>query len=475
MTEIKNWIEKNLLQVNWINPLTFTLDGKTYLYLKDRKELVNYDFQLILQNQEIDILKQIDYDFFVFKFGERFYYSPVSDDEVHLNDFRYIGESKEPYSDPFLGIHGSYELCSGSRHYSDWVKKAKFLGMDCLGLCDRNTLGGTLIFQKECKKEGIKSILGETVSVRNAFNEIFDIKLYAKNKKGWNNLLHINKKINVDNYQLKLIEEKDLFERAGELVCVIPPKTILTKKLVSDYKKHFKSLYYQFDPVAYVSMDEDRKHLIRLKKYMYEYMSDLPPVIISDAYYLEKEDSRIKNKLTSIGKTDSDFLSNDQFFKPTSLVMEQIIPLFEENGGMLEDLILQSTENLQYIKDECNYSIQTGTFHLPKYEMTAAESEKFQTNEDLFFDLISEGIAKKIKGDNLDEILERIETETEVIKRGGFIDYFLILWDIIKWCKRENILVGPGRGSSAGSMVAYLMDITKVDPIKYTLLFERGS
>src|SRR6202012_1897180 len=145
-------------------------------------KLFDDNFHLILSPEEADIVsnEKFDIQYFLFKFGERWYYCDDWENPI-LNEFKYIGKAKveeAPY--PFLGIHGGYDLCNGSRVYKDWCKKAEFLGIDTLGICEENTLAGTLDFQIACKEAKIKSIIGETVLVKGKNN--FFVKLYAKNE-----------------------------------------------------------------------------------------------------------------------------------------------------------------------------------------------------------------------------------------------------------------------------------------------------
>jgi DNA polymerase-3 subunit alpha len=132
-------------------------------------------------------------------------------------------------------------------------------------------------------------------------------------------------------------------------------------------------------------------------------------------------------------------------------------------------------ENLNKVCSEINFNIPTGVFRLPEYEMTEEESKLYSISEDLFYELINRGFEEKISGKVKNEAIyfERLQEEIDVIKRGGFISYFLILRDIINWCATQGIWVGMGRGSAAGSLVSYLLGIVKIDPIHYKLLFSR--
>ena len=194
-------------------------------------------------------------------------------------------------------------------------------------------------------------------------------------------------------------------------------------------------------------------------------------MLITDAYYLDKGHAHIKKKLNSIGKTHS-HNSNDQYFKNSDESFEELFSVtndFEKT----EKLFRLFRANTIALVAKVDFHIKIKEeFYLPEYSMTEEESDHYENNEEYFWSMIETGI--KMKGvDPTDEVYKRIETEMAVIMKGGFIDYFMILADIIFWAKSQGILIGIARGSVGGSLIAYLVDITSINPLEHGLMFER--
>jgi len=489
--ELKLWCLENHLILSEIEDALYLIKGTGhFLFVNPTpRKLVGEGFSLILSEEQENRLSKGDIEYVLFQFGGRFYYSPVKvtkreDVEVELgfNDFKNLGEADQvlDYEFVHLGVHTEYEMMNGTHSAKDWAKRAKFLKYEHLGICDRNTLAGVLLFQKACTDEGIKPILGETISVLYKKDEIYDLKLFVVNSKGWRNLLHINKYINVEN-DGKYIKEKELLKHCKGLVCVLDRESIVNKvnlatakKYIRLYKKLFEDVYYQFDTVMFNNLLYDKPHLESQKRYLNDLSDIVEPVLLNDSYYLDKEQSRMRAALNKIdGKAQPD--STDQYFKILDESEERIRELFPEDkvfpGGYdYYGFLSIAIENSVKIAEKCEFIIPTGTHRLPKFPYKG-------DNGELFRDLLAEGWQKKIDGviedDRLEEYFDRMETEMTVIMNAGFVDYFLIMWDIIKWAKEQGIIVGNARGSVAGSLVSYLLDITTVDPIPYNLLFER--
>lgn len=470
--DLNEWIESNSLQAKIIdNNKGCVIPGfGTFLIVSHKNgKLFDDQFNVLLDDIEYKLFSK--YDYLLFSFGQRWYYSPK--EQIELNIFKYIGAANlEIPCSSFIGVHGGYELLNGSRLYSDWCKKAKFLGISKLGIAEKNTLAGAFAFQQACKDNDIKPIFGQTTTVaRNDKGEgQYDIKLYVVNETGWGNLLQINKHQNVINNGF--IVEKDLFNYKHGLVCVID--TTFDYSKIAKFHKVFQDLYFQFDPIEWESDEHDKMHLLKLKEYIENYSDTVEPILINDAYYLDKEDAVIKPLLNTIGHVKFQHRSLDQYFKSVDQVYIDFCKLFKEGDERLYSLIERAITNLEQVTDFCNFSIQTGRY-LPEYKMTVQEKKQHPTSTDLFLSLIEKNFQTKIVESNLDvdRYWERVVKEIEVIMEGGFVDYFLILWDIMRFCKDRGILTGTGRGSAGGSLIAMLLDITKIDPIKYNLLFER--
>lgn len=468
---IEQWFADNDLQYTWIlQDKLFELDNKLFAIIKPKDgKLFDENFELILDDDEIDLLN--DATHYCFKFGSRYYYSAIDSDRVELNELKYLGKANND-GFTYLGIHGGYELCNGSRRYEDWCKKAKFLQVETLGICERNTLAGVLQFQLKCKEAGIKPIIGESVVVKTSDKYTYTVKLYCKDEKGWNNLLWINKAINVDSED-HTVEESYLLERLHGLVVVLGSDVLLTDRIVTVYQN--SDLFYQIDPVKWSSVEKDKKHLDNIKHYYNKYVT-IRPMVICDSYYLDKADSEAKDLLNKIGKIGFEHQSKDQYFKSTSDCFLEITNWFKGRSiEQVDQFVDRCFESLCYVNDNCNFQIETGKFYLPQYQLSEQERLEFKDEIELFWHLIDEGMQDKVisKGKDVDLYFKRVELEYEVIDYGKLQSYFLILYDIIKWSKQNDIMVGYGRGSVGGSLIAMLLGITEVDPIEHDLIFER--
>lgn len=485
MEIIRKWIEANHLSVNWLDDITFTLNKQDYVCISPKKgKIFNQDFGLIVSKDEAD---KILIENYCFAFGGQVYFSSAKSDMVELNLLKYIGKAKNQTGFVNLGVHGGYELCSGSRLYDEWMQKATFFDLESIGISEVHTLAGALKFQQAALKAGIKPIIGETVTVR-WMGDDFKVKLYVKDQIGWANLLRINRELNITNLGTH-VTLTDLVRNAFGLYCVIQADTMITKDLVEEFEVKdvmaedgmetfgaFAGLYFQFDPVQYASEKRDLHCLKCLKNYLDNYLDVMSMSLICDSYYLDQEDSRVRKILSFIGKGEFQYQSTDQYFKSLENVATGAVEMFTTGGeDFAYDVIERALDGTKEIADGCNFQIKLGEIHLPKYVLSEEEAKHFNNSEDLFWNVIETGLKEKIaeKGKDVELYTERVGIEMEVISAGGFIDYFLILRDIINWCERNDIMVGAGRGSVAGSIVAYLCNTTKVDAIEYGLIFER--
>ena len=498
MNELKRWLDDRSIE--------YTVDGKEInikgfgrlLFIEgiDGK-LVGEDYHFLLNDDEYDLIEGDDeLNHMVFKWGTQFYYSPMVEKtdqygesvyEPVFNDLNNIGDYESDFADlrfVNLGVHTGYELLNGSGEPERWVEKAKFYKHDVVGICEKNTLAGTLPLQLACKKKDLRCVLGQTVSVaikfdaEKEFQDTYELKLYAKNEKGWRNLLNISKLINVD-YK-EFVPEEEVLKRSEGLIAVFPIDSYLNQiidnkakalKYIKKYQNSFgkSDVYYQIDCSEYDDDELDFDVLTNIKHYLTKFAKILKPVLISDSYYVEKGDSKVKDFLNKIDRKALPF-SYEQHYKDLDEIFEKFDPHFEERPERF-DWIIKAAQNTREIADKCTYQIDTGNHKLPKFEVK--NPEKLYDRE--IFKGFQKKVIEKFDGDEekIAEYLERVDNENEVIKGAGFIDYFLILWDIVRWAKSQGILVGPARGSAGGSLVAYLLGITEIDPIQYNLLFER--
>lgn len=460
MKNLLSYLDDNKICYRSIASCFIEIDSKMYLLLYPNKDgkIFNEDFHLITVDPNND------FDNYIFEFGGKWYWTPRgTEKEPQLNLVKYLGTVNHQFVDqqfPFLGVRGKYEILNGSRLYGDWIKKAKFLAVQILGICEKNTLAGTLSFQMMCQSNNIKSILGATFTI-NQNDYRYDTKFYVKNETGWKHLLLINKEINVVNPGY--IFEKDIVKYLDGLVVVLDPKSLKFEKIPSC----FKSAYYQFDSIEYEQDTRDREYLLNLQKYK---ESTLEPIAIMDAFYLDKEDAEIKGQLNQISGV-REYKAYNQYFKDIEDYYKEIESLFKDDD--LFNFLEVAINNLTKVTKECDFIIITSERHLPVYELSDEEKKIYSDKYDLFWGLIEKGIGERVPKGKEDEYIDRIEREFKVIDKGDVLDYFLILHDITSWARKNNILVGIGRGSAGGSLISYLLKLTNLDPFQFGLLFER--
>ena len=451
------------------NKIAYSLGENNTLIIGGKTFEVMYPIDGVLfdENFKFTSKPELNTDFLIFQFGGVWYCTSSNDKGVKLTKLKYLGDYTGTFANnSFLGMHAGFEILNGSGQYKDWCSKAKFLGIKNLGICEKNTLAGVMKFQEAGKKVGIGTIIGATYTVvERTTNYRYDLKFYVKDEIGWNNLLMINREVNVVNQ--RFIYQDTLFSLLEGLVLVFDPKSVEYDYVVKSWKG-IGDLYYQLDTAAFEDEEYDTWYLKNLKKFT---ESRFIPTNIIDAYYLDKEDSHIKFDLNKISGL-FEYKSNNQYFKDTDDYLDEL-SLLVKDDIKFTTLLARMMNSEQYIVDSCkDFSIKTGERHLPKYVMTKEEYMRYEDNEDLFWGLIGEGLSKLAK-EVQPEYLARVEKEVKVIELGNVMDYFLMLHDIIGWCNRVGILVGIGRGSAGGSVVSMLMGLIHLDPIEFGLLFER--
>ena len=387
-----------------------------------------------------------------------------------------------------LHLHSEFSLLDGANRIKDIPLIAKELGMDSIALTDHGVMFGVIDFYKACKANGIKPIIGCEVYVAprsrhekepgidNMYNHLI---LLAKNNEGYRNLSKMVSLSFTEGYYYKPRIDKELLEKYHEgLVCLSAclagevPQAIQkndmeeAKRVCLWFKDLFKDDYYleiQNNGVRAQALVNQK--LIELSREL-----DIPLVATNDAHYSRKEDAYNHEVLLCIqtGKRMSDedrmrFETDELYIKSP----KEMIDYFEN--------VPEAIENTIKIAEKCNVEFEFGHTILPNYDVP----EGFETHYDYIEKLCKDGLLKKYGKDEKDyselsdEIKSRAEYELGVIKKMGYVDYFLIVWDYINYAKTHGIPVGPGRGSGAGSIVAYAIGITDIDPLKYNLLFER--
>lgn len=380
-----------------------------------------------------------------------------------------------------LHVHTEYSLLDGASRIEDLVLRAKELGMDSLAITDHGAMYGVVDFYKAAKKHGIKPIIGCEVYVAprghkekegRADKEYAHFILLAENEKGYYNLIKLVSLGFTEGFYYKPRIDYDLLEQYSEGLIGLSaciggdiPQLLLNgmeeeAKVLALRLKNILGPDNFFIEIQDHGLREERQvnpQLIKLAREL-----DLGIVCTNDSHYTRREDAEAHDILLCIqtGKTVDD--PNRMRFEGDGFYLKSE----EEMRGLFPDLP-EALENTVKIAERCNFDYVFGELKLPYYKTPDS-----RTAVQFMRDISREGLIKKY-GQPSQEVLERYEYEMNMIEKMGYVDYYLIVWDYIHYAKTHDIMVGPGRGSGAGSIVAYAMDITTVDPIKYNLLFER--
>lgn len=381
-----------------------------------------------------------------------------------------------------LHIHSEYSLLDGANRIKDLPVRAKELGMNAIAITDHGVMFGAIDFYKACKANGVKPIIGCEVYVaprgRKDKEPKIDEKynhliLLAKNNEGYKNLAKLVSWGFTEGFYYKPRIDKEILEKyhegiiclsaclAGEVNQAILNNNIEEAKKVALW---FKNLFGEDYYLEVQNNGIKEQVLVNQKLVDLSRELNIPLVATNDAHYLKKEDAYNHEVLLCIqtGKkmTDEDRMrfDTDELYVKSP---EEMIEYFKN--------IPEAIENTVKIAEKCNVEFEFGHTILPNYDVP----EQYSTHYDYLESLTQAGLTKRYGQNITKEIQERAQYELSVIKKMGYVDYFLIVWDYINYAKTHNIPVGPGRGSGAGSIVAYSIGITDIDPIKYNLIFER--
>lgn len=380
-----------------------------------------------------------------------------------------------------LHVHTEYSLLDGANRIKDLIKRTKELGMDSIAITDHGVMYGVVEFYKEAVSNGIKPILGCEVytakRTRHDKQGVMDseqghLVLLAKDNQGYKNLMKIVSIGFTEGFYYKPRIDFEVLEQYSEGLIALSaclsgdvPKALLNNdferavKVAQRYNDIFGkgNFYLELQSNGIEEQKLVNSQLVKLSK-----ETGIPLVATNDAHYLRKEDARAHEILLCIqtGKNMNDEdrmrFSTEDFYIKSPEEMNEVF-------GNIPEAVLNTVK----ISEMCNVELEFGKLHLPKFEIP--------NNGDAFLylkDLCYEGLTR-LYGENTKDKVERLEYELSVIKQMGYVDYFLIVSDFIRYARDNHIPVGPGRGSAAGSLVAYCLGITNIDPLKYNLLFER--
>ncbi len=379
-----------------------------------------------------------------------------------------------------LHTHSHYSLLDGLSKIDPLVNKAKEYGMSAVAITDHGNIYGAVEFYKKCKKEGIKAIIGVETYVAKGSRLSKDPKidnvryhqiLLAKNKVGYHNLVSLVTKSHLEGFYYKpRIDKEILKEHAEGLICLSgcfsgevakflkEDRIEEAEKVASWYKDIFKDDYYlEVQPHT----PELHEKLIALGRKL-----GIQLVATQDSHYINPDDAAVHEVLLAI-QTNGRLDDEDRFtfgkFNSSFRSAEEMADLFKH--------IPEAIENTVKIAEKCDFQFEIGKTILPKFESPEGKTSNAYLRELLEIKLKDR--YPEQEGQQSKEVRDRLEYELGVIEKTGFADYFLIVQDFVNWAKERGIVVGPGRGSAAGSMISYVLNITDIDPIKYNLLFER--
>lgn len=381
-----------------------------------------------------------------------------------------------------LHVHTEYSLLDGFSRVKTLVKRAKEKGMTAVAITDHGCMFGAIDFYKAAKAEGIKPIIG--CEVYTAPRKLTDkdpnydkhqghLVLLAKDMTGYKNLIKIVSKSYVDGFYYKPRTDMDELKKHSQGLIALSaclagdvPRAIMNgnydkaRKLAMEYRDIFGNgnYYLEIQDHGLPEQKQVNTEVVRLSREL-----NIPLVATNDVHYVDKDDAKIQDILMCLQmqKTIDDEnrmkFPSDEFYLKSREEMEQLFPELEE-----------ALDNTNEIAERCNVEFEFHKYHLPRYDVP----EGYTTNG-YFRELCQKGLVERYGEDCPEEYKERLEYELNTIENMGYVEYFLIVWDFINFAKQNNIMVGPGRGSAAGSIVAYTLKITDIDPMKYSLLFER--
>ena len=381
-----------------------------------------------------------------------------------------------------IHLHTEYSLLDGAASIKKAVARAKELGMDSLAITDHGAMFGVVDFYKECKKQGIKPIIGCEVytAARKMTDKEVDrdkyqghLILLAKNEVGYKNLIKIVSQGYIKGYYYKPRIDKDVLRDHSEGIIALSgclAGNIQHRLLVKDYagaKAEAEALLEIFGPGNFYLeiQDQGLEEEMAIKDDMIKLSRELnvPLVATNDVHYVRKEDAKAHDVLlaiqtaTTLDDENRMRFPNDEFYLKSEDEMRKIFAYLPE-----------AVDNTQLVAEACNFDFKFGEYHLPQF---IAPDGK--TNTAYLRELCESGLHERYGESPSSELYDRLNYELNTIESMGYVEYFLIVWDFINYAKTNGIMVGPGRGSAAGSIVAYCLKITDIDPIKYNLIFER--
>lgn len=377
-----------------------------------------------------------------------------------------------------LHLHTEYSLLEGYGKIDDLIDKTIEYGMDSVAVTDNGSMFGIIEFYKKAKSKNIKPIIGceiyvskDSYLLKTVDNKKWNrLVLLAENTEGYHNLMKIVSEGYVNGFYYRPRVDKEILKKYSEgIICLSSYKGSeinfyinnndyeLAKNTALEYEKIFgkNNFFLELQDHNLIEQKNINLYLSKISKEL-----SIPLVATNDVYYIDKKDSKIHDIVLCIGNATTikqekrNKMPNDEFYFKSSEEMEEIFKNYPD-----------ALKNTLRIAQRCNVELEFHKMHLPFFNIEKDHYEYLS-------ELVNSGLEKKYSKVT-EELFERAKNELNIIRQMGFVDYFLIVWDFIRYAKQNDIPVGAGRGSAAGSLVSYALDITGVDPIKYDLLFER--
>lgn len=421
-----------------------------------------------------------------------------------------------------LHLHTEYSLLDGVGKIDEYLERCKELGMNSIGITDHGNMFGAIEFYKAAIKKGIKPVIGiETYLGEKSDTEkrkSTHLILLAKNNQGYKNLLKISSYGYIEGFYHKPRVSKEFLESHSNGVIALSacmageiPKGIIEKKNESEIDEIIKWYKYVFKDDFYIEIQGNglkNQKILNLELIYYAKKHNLKVVATNDTHYVRKGEHKLQDVLICIQtgsklqdskrmkiETEELFLKSREELYESLIFNEMDIDnwsieynrdlkeisrgyfSFEEDRkeiinslkNELNKIIAESLEITNKIAASVGVHIEFGEFKFPNYKVP----EEFNTVEEYLEELVLNGLKKRIGGPIPKEYSERVKFELEVINKTGYAGYFVVVWDFIAYGRSKGIIIGPGRGSAAGSLVSYALEITDLDPIEYKLIFER--
>ncbi|MEK6829403.1 MAG: DNA polymerase III subunit alpha [Nanoarchaeota archaeon] len=405
-----------------------------------------------------------------------------------------------------LGIHTFHSILDGAGSVDEYIKIAQSLGHTAMAITDNSTLSGTFEFFQKCSSKGIKPIFGIEILLndnigkfedRNLEGDNFKIKIFVKDKQGYSNLNHLLYLANTEGYfkegrittQWLLKYKQGLIISTSGLDSKLAGMVLKGKEIDAENYVNMLRTEFMDDLIIELQFNKftrQKQYNNFLLKMMRKY--NITPVLSNDAYYPKKEDSILQDVVTSIKqhrplaycslKENRElWYFNSDDFKAMNVKYDFKYP---------DNFIELCLKNTFKIAEKCDFKFETGIEKYPRYEPTEEVINYFKTNKSeeiivkLAFAKLKQKIAKykengvvKITEEKIKEYVDRLNYELSVIESKKMLDYFLVNWEIINFYRKQGYDIGPARGSAAGSLLSWCLDITKIDPIRFNLYFER--